>query len=72
MSGDVFRLDGKRAVVTGGGSGIGRAIALTFGSRGAAVHILDLDANAAETVARLAFATGTEYPVDGSFLRLNT
>ncbi len=52
MSGDVFRLDGKRAVVTGGASGIGRAIALTFGSQGAAVHILDLEAGGAETIAR--------------------
>ncbi|UCG89324.1 MAG: SDR family oxidoreductase [Gemmatimonadota bacterium] len=45
-------MDGKRAVVTGGASGIGRAIALTFGSRGAAVHILDLDASAAQAVAQ--------------------
>ena len=47
MSTDTFRLDGKVAVVTGGGSGIGRAIALAFGSRGAAIHVLDLDEDAA-------------------------
>lgn len=48
MSTDAFRLDGKLAVVTGGGSGIGRAIALTFGSRGATIHVLDLDEDAAQ------------------------
>ncbi|MFC1574456.1 SDR family NAD(P)-dependent oxidoreductase [Gemmatimonadota bacterium] len=52
MSTDTFRLDGKVAVVTGGASGIGRAIALTFGSRGADVHILDLDESAAQATAR--------------------
>jgi len=52
MSGDVFRLDGKRVVVTGGASGIGRAISLTFGSRGASVHILDLDDGSAKTVVK--------------------
>ena len=38
-----FRLDGKVAVVTGGGSGIGRAVALRFAANGATVRILDLN-----------------------------
>jgi NAD(P)-dependent dehydrogenase (short-subunit alcohol dehydrogenase family) len=56
---DAFRLDGKLAVVTGGASGIGQAIALTFGSRGASVHILDLDEEAASaTVQQIADGGG--------------
>ncbi len=44
------RLDGKIAVVTGGGSGIGRATALTFLREGARVAIGDLnEASLAET-----------------------
>lgn len=39
----MFRLDDKTAVITGGGSGIGRAIASTFAGQGAAVYILDMD-----------------------------
>ncbi|HET8827030.1 MAG TPA: SDR family oxidoreductase, partial [Terriglobales bacterium] len=46
-----FRLDGKTAVITGAGSGIGRAIALKFAACGAAVHLLDVNLPQAETVA---------------------
>jgi 2-keto-3-deoxy-L-fuconate dehydrogenase len=45
-----FRLDGKVAVVTGGGSGIGRAIALKFAAHGAAVRVVDLSLDHAEAV----------------------
>lgn len=44
---ELFQLNGKTAVVTGGGSGIGQAIATVFAARGARVHILELNAAAA-------------------------
>src|SRR5580704_2999853 len=47
---NTFRLDGKLAVVTGGASGIGRAVAQRFASSGACVRVLDIDENAAQTV----------------------
>lgn len=50
----MFRLDNKTAIVTGGGSGIGRAVAHVFAKQGANVFILDLDEqggrNAAEEI----------------------
>jgi NAD(P)-dependent dehydrogenase (short-subunit alcohol dehydrogenase family) len=45
-----FDLSGKKAIVTGGGSGIGRAIAKTLAGQGAEVFILDRDLEAARRV----------------------
>ena len=54
-----FRLDGKVAVITGGGSGIGQAIALAFAAHGAAIRILDVNQSAAAaTCERIAAAGG--------------
>jgi NAD(P)-dependent dehydrogenase (short-subunit alcohol dehydrogenase family) len=48
-----MRLAGKIALVTGAGSGIGRAAALRFAAEGAAVAALDLRADAADETAEL-------------------
>ncbi|GAA5159932.1 SDR family NAD(P)-dependent oxidoreductase [Pseudonocardia eucalypti] len=45
------RLNGQRAVVTGGGRGIGAAIARRLGAEGAHVTVLDLDLEPAREVA---------------------
>ncbi len=53
LSRDAVLLTGKVAIVTGGGAGIGRGIALGLAEFGADIVILDMNAEAAETVAAL-------------------
>ena len=48
----MFKLDNKKAVITGGGSGIGKAIARLFAQQGAAVHVIDVDDAACVQVVR--------------------
>ena len=52
------QLDGRVAVVTGGGSGIGRAIARRFAAEGARVAVADLKREGAERVAAEIVAAG--------------
>ncbi|THF77578.1 SDR family NAD(P)-dependent oxidoreductase [Cohnella fermenti] len=55
-----MRLNGKIALITGAGSGIGRCSALAFAGEGAAVVVNDLDeAKAEETAERIREAGGT-------------
>ncbi|MGD0612317.1 MAG: glucose 1-dehydrogenase [Anaerolineales bacterium] len=48
----MYELTGKKAIVTGGASGIGRAAAILLAQAGAVVTILDLDERGGETVVR--------------------
>ncbi len=48
---DRFRLDGKKALVTGAGRGIGQAIALALAEAGADVAVIDLNPDTAQATA---------------------
>jgi 2-keto-3-deoxy-L-fuconate dehydrogenase len=55
---NMFSLKDKVAIITGGASGIGLAISQTFAQAGALVHILELNADLARTVAEGINANG--------------
>ena len=62
-----FRLDGKAALVTGGGDGIGRATGLLLASAGAVVAVLDKAGDKADAVSaeiRAAGGSATAYAAD--------
>ncbi len=62
-----IRLDGKRLIVTGGGSGMGREAAILFAGRGAKVTIADMnEAGGQETL-----ATVRERGGEGQFVKVN-
>lgn len=61
------KLDGKVALVTGSGRGIGRAIALKLASEGASLVVNDLDAAPGDAVAdEIKAAGGRAVAVNGS------
>ena len=63
-------LDGKSALITGGGGGIGRATALAFAREGARVAVADVSAEAArETVAQVNAAGGQAISLSGDVTR---
>jgi 2-keto-3-deoxy-L-fuconate dehydrogenase len=59
-SGREFRLDGKVAVITGAGSGIGQAIALQFSANGAAIRVFELSETAAAATCQQISGAGGE------------
>ena len=65
MSNDPFRLDGRVALVTGAGGGLGEGICASLAAAGAAVVCADLNADAAEArAASVRSAGGTALAVE--------
>src|SRR5215470_6991948 len=61
MSDTIFDLKDKVSIVTGGGSGIGKAISILFARQGSEVHILDVDENTSRTVEEINAFQGTAF-----------
>src|SRR6185312_9752322 len=59
--GIMFSLKDKVSIITGGGSGIGKAIALLFGKQGSVVHILDIDESAMSVVEEINHSGGRSF-----------
>jgi len=59
----MFSLVNKTAVITGGGSGIGKAIAVIFAAQGAAVHVIELTTEAAADTKSTITAAGGKVSV---------
>jgi NAD(P)-dependent dehydrogenase (short-subunit alcohol dehydrogenase family) len=65
----MFKLTDKSVIITGGGSGIGKAMAILFARQGAIVNIIELNANAAADTADEIISAGGKacvYPCDVS------
>jgi NAD(P)-dependent dehydrogenase (short-subunit alcohol dehydrogenase family) len=60
----MLSLKNKKAVITGGGSGIGKAIAQLFAKQGAAIHIIELTEQAAVD-------TANEIRIDGGNVQIH-
>lgn len=57
----MFKLDNKIAVITGGGSGIGKSISILFGLQGATVCIIDINDEAEMVVEHIRHTSGTAF-----------